>query len=170
MSAAWKADVIVVVDGDPPAALACLRSVLKFSGASLHRLILIPDATLSPDFGHTLLDLAQADSRVSILHFADSQGCVDACNRGLSQREGDAVTWTYTEGVVASKLALDRLGDYRILREVGRGGVHVGGHGGLDVSQAVRTHAHHGRRKPFGAAQRRPPRSGSQASRAAGVG
>jgi len=91
MSTAWKADVIVAIDREPPDVLACLESVLRFSGPILHRLILIADAALSPDVGHALENLARVDSRVSILDHADSLGYVDACNRGLSQRSGDAV-------------------------------------------------------------------------------
>ncbi len=45
-----------------------------------------------------------------------------------------------------------------------------GGDGRLDLPQARRTHAHHGRRQLPGAAQRRLPRGGSQASRAGGLG
>jgi len=91
MSAARSADVIVAVDRDIPAALACLQSVLKFSGTLLHRLILIADAPPGAEIGHTLEQLAKVDSRLTILHQADSPGYVHACNRGLSDREGDAV-------------------------------------------------------------------------------
>src|SRR5260221_3089046 len=39
--------------------------------------------------------------------------------------EGQAVTWAFPEKISTPAATLDRLGDYRILREVGRGGMGV---------------------------------------------
>jgi len=86
-----KADVIVTVDCSTPEALACIESVLRFSGPALRHLIVIAGASLDPDLGQAVENLEQDDSRLTILRLAKSACDVDACNQGLSRREGDAV-------------------------------------------------------------------------------
>ena len=85
------ADVIVTIDRNTPETLACLESVLRYSGPVLNRLIVVAQASLGPDLGRVVENLAQGNSRLTIIRIANSLGDVDTCNQGLRQRQGDAV-------------------------------------------------------------------------------
>ncbi len=85
MPPARKADVIVVANRASPSNLASLERVLKCSGPELNRLIVLCSADPALD------RLAHGDPRVVGLNRAGCEGDVLACNRGLLEREGDAV-------------------------------------------------------------------------------
>jgi glycosyltransferase involved in cell wall biosynthesis/GT2 family glycosyltransferase len=91
MLAARKADVIVAIDRNTPEALACLETVLRFSGLLLNRLIVIADGSLRADLRLAVENLASVEPRLAILDLANPMGPVAACNQGLGQREGDAI-------------------------------------------------------------------------------
>ena len=91
MLPARKADVIVAVDDNAPECIACLESVLRFSGPVLNRLILVARASLGANVDRAVENLRQATHGSPSFAAADSLSDVDACNRGLSQRQGDAV-------------------------------------------------------------------------------
>ncbi|MFI5458331.1 MAG: glycosyltransferase [Isosphaerales bacterium] len=91
MSKARKADVVVVADGSTLTTLRCLESVLDHSGPALGRLIVVagspPDGELLP----SLEAMAKDDSRVHLLRYVGGHGDVAAYNRGLAERQADAV-------------------------------------------------------------------------------
>ena len=87
MPLARKADVIVAVNGEAPALLSCLQRVLEFSSPELHRLIVVTDG--SP--GLDLQGLQKVDPRIQLMCYDDRPGYVELHNRGLRQRECDAV-------------------------------------------------------------------------------
>jgi GT2 family glycosyltransferase len=91
MPESLQADVIVPVSSNPAMALGCLVSVLEFSGETLHRLIVVDDASSDPDMQSALQGLATLDRRVRLLRNDHSQGWVATCNRGLDEHLGDAV-------------------------------------------------------------------------------
>jgi glycosyltransferase involved in cell wall biosynthesis len=105
MSAARKADVIVVVDEDTTEALGCVLRVLELGESILNRVIVVVDASVATKTAHDLEQLADADPRLSILNHAEPQGCVDSSNQGLSAREGDAVILSATSLVTPGWLS-----------------------------------------------------------------
>jgi alpha-1,3-rhamnosyl/mannosyltransferase len=105
MSAARSTDVIVVVDRHAPAALACLERVLKFSGATLNRLIVIAEGAVAAETRRDLEALGDGDPRLAILSCTDPRGYVDSCNRGLRARECDAVILSPSAQVAAGWLS-----------------------------------------------------------------
>jgi len=91
MSEARKADVVVVADGSTLTTLRCLERVLDHSGPVLGRLIVVagspPDGELFP----SLEAMAADDPRVHLLPYMGSHGDIAAYNRGLAERQADAV-------------------------------------------------------------------------------
>ena len=91
MSEPLQADVIVPVKGDTPLTLGCLESVLKYSGETLHTLIVVDDASPEPDMPAALQRLAASDERFRLHRNEHSLGLVATLNLGLAERSGDAV-------------------------------------------------------------------------------
>ena len=91
MSRARKADVIVTIDREAPAAPHGLQRVLDISGPTLNRLIVVHGARWGSQLHAGLERLARTDPRVELFHESDCPGEVDACNRGLARRSADAV-------------------------------------------------------------------------------
>jgi glycosyltransferase involved in cell wall biosynthesis len=91
MSDSTKADVIVPVYGDTAMTMRCLESVLAHGGTTLRSLIIVNDCSPEADMIDSLEKLAQADTRVNLLHNEQNLGFVGTCNRGLAGRAGDAV-------------------------------------------------------------------------------
>jgi glycosyltransferase involved in cell wall biosynthesis len=86
-----KADVIVPVERRLQLVEDCLESVLEYGGPMLRRLIVVADHPPSPDAGVALERLAGRDARVHLVWSPSPRGFVGLCNRGLAEREGDAV-------------------------------------------------------------------------------
>src|SRR5258708_692426 len=89
--ATYQADVIVPIYRDVAVTLRCLESVLAHSGPELRSLIAINDCSPDPTMAAELDALAAREPRMKVLHNAKNLGFVDTCNRGLSERGGDAV-------------------------------------------------------------------------------
>ena len=108
MSQARKADVVVVADGGTPTTLKCLESVLDHSGPVLGRLIVVAGSTRDSEFLPGLETMAQDDSRVHLLRYAEGHGDVAAYNLGPGQ---DAKRMPCFSHVTSKRLAgwLDEL-------------------------------------------------------------
>lgn len=91
MSEARKADVIVTISRDEPTDLRCLQSVLEHSGSALGRVILVLEDVDVPELLTSLTALALNDHRMSLLRNWRPLGKVESLNRGLAERQGDAV-------------------------------------------------------------------------------
>jgi len=91
MSQGPRADVIIPVYRDTDMTMRCLKSVLAHGGPALRSLIVVDDASPEPDMSAALARIARSDSRVRILRNKLNAGFVAACNRGLAERQGDAV-------------------------------------------------------------------------------
>jgi GT2 family glycosyltransferase len=85
------ADVIVPVYRDSDMTVRCLESVLNHSGAALRSLIVVDDASPDPEMPDALARIARADPRVRVLRNEVNAGFILTCNRGLAERQGDAV-------------------------------------------------------------------------------
>ena len=68
-----------------------MESVLEHSGGTLRRLIIIDDQSTDESLAHAVDDLESFDPRIRILRNVHKLGYVGSCNRGLSERQGDAV-------------------------------------------------------------------------------
>jgi glycosyltransferase involved in cell wall biosynthesis len=90
MADAWKVDVIVVIDGDEGTCLRYLGEVLERGGSALRRFIVVDSASRAGS-SSALEELAGADSRIVVVRSPSVLGHVDSYNRGLAEREGDAV-------------------------------------------------------------------------------
>jgi glycosyltransferase involved in cell wall biosynthesis len=91
MDGEHKADVIVPVGASASGLVRCVESVLERSGEALHRLIVIEDQSPDESVAAVVDELASLDSRIRILRNVHKMGYVGSCNRGLSERHGDAV-------------------------------------------------------------------------------
>ena len=72
MSQARKADVVVVADGGALCLMQCLKTVLKQSGSSLRRLIVVENSLDDVARSDLLEGLGDADSRTQILQYNGS--------------------------------------------------------------------------------------------------
>ncbi len=91
MSQQPRADIIVTADGDATAVGHCLQSLLLHGGPSLRRLIVIDDDSADPEMAAMLQRLVNIDPRLSIVRNPSRLGSVGSYNRGLDERQGDAV-------------------------------------------------------------------------------
>jgi hypothetical protein len=87
MRAVGKADVIVAVDRVTPLALRCLQRVVESGDPALGRLIVVTGPTLDP----SLEDLSQRTPLINLVRRSDDSVDINAWNRGLLERTGDAV-------------------------------------------------------------------------------
>ena len=91
MSTPWKADVIVPFDRDASTILRCLRHVLDNSGPVLHRILVVAHETSAVRLTEDGMSGPLNDSRVQFINCLPGQQWIQLCNRGLSERVGDAV-------------------------------------------------------------------------------
>ena len=91
MGGEHKADVIVPVGGCASGLIRCVESVLECSGRTLRRVLIVEDHSPAESLASALDDLVRLDPRIVILRNVYKLGYVGSCNRGLSERQGDAV-------------------------------------------------------------------------------
>jgi glycosyltransferase involved in cell wall biosynthesis len=91
MSQARTADVLVVAHDCDPVTLRCLESVLRSSGPTLNRLIIVASSPSAGALCRRLEQLTQADSTVLLVRSSAGLGDVEAYNRGLAERAADIV-------------------------------------------------------------------------------
>jgi glycosyltransferase involved in cell wall biosynthesis/GT2 family glycosyltransferase len=84
-------DVIVVADRDPTAVEPCLQNLLAHAGPHLRRLIVVDDESADPNMPEMLDRLAGIDSRLHVVRNSERLARVRSYNRGLEERQGDAV-------------------------------------------------------------------------------
>jgi glycosyltransferase involved in cell wall biosynthesis len=92
MSEQPDTDVIVVADRDPTAVEPCLQNLLAHGGPHLRRLIVVvDDDSVDPGMPEMLERLAGIDSRLHVVRTPTRLSRVGSFNRGLEERQGDAV-------------------------------------------------------------------------------
>jgi len=91
MALARLVDVIIPVKRGGHGLPLRLRSLLENGGSAFGRLLIVADAAALGDLDAAWDELAGQDSRCLILRAEPNSSWVDLCNRGLSERRGDAV-------------------------------------------------------------------------------
>jgi len=88
---AWKADVIIPIEGAHSTILRSVRSILDHGGTVLRSLLVIDDGSPDHHLAEALRQLARADSRIHFVRSPRNSGWVESCNLGLRERKGDCV-------------------------------------------------------------------------------
>lgn len=91
MAQARLVDVIIPVKRIGPELSLRLRAVLESGGSALGRLLIVVDAAAADDGGAAWDELTGRDPRCLALRAERGASWVDLCNRGLSERRGDAL-------------------------------------------------------------------------------
>ncbi len=95
MSSAWKLDLIIPIDQASPEVISSVRRSLDLGGKALGRLLVVGGDSLGRPLWDALETIAQADPRLHLIRCAGRPRWVDLANRGLADRNGDAVVLSH---------------------------------------------------------------------------